>query len=81
MSAQLYVCWSHPMDTIVLKGSLVRKLPSYGRMSMVSFVIMSTTAVRRWEQYTQSSGKVTFYIVYNLSKRSYYFTGNHGFNH
>ena len=51
VSPQLYVCWSHPMDTIVLKGSLVRKLRSYGRMSMVSFVIMSTTAVCRWEQY------------------------------
>ena len=39
----------HPL----FRGHLVRKLPSYGRMSMASFVIRSTTKVatafRRWE--------------------------------
>jgi hypothetical protein len=39
---------------MITKRSLVRKLPSYGRMSMVSLVIMSTTEaatiVRVWGQ-------------------------------
>ena len=50
-------------ESDIIKGSLVHKLPSCGRMSMASLVITSTTtvAVCRWERLSTATVQECFH--------------------